>query len=260
MHRGIILTLIVAGAGMASDRSDGATVFSGVDVQPLATMNAANAEAAFKAELSATSTENFESFPGGTPAASVRPDFPAAGVTNARINADGGGIIDARTMAGMTAALFGQFPTSGYKYLETVIDPSASSNFSIELFQLVDGFGFFGVDIGDVTGSLNVTISNTMSSFSLTTTVPTAPPNVADSSVLFFGIVADSPAEMFDRIDFVGTSTDTDVFAFDDMTVGVIQSSPPTGGGLVPEPTSAMTWTLLLIGAISLRPRRARRV
>jgi hypothetical protein len=116
----------------------------------------------------------------------------------------------------------------------------------------VAAFGFYGIDIGDFGGGLRlnlvgggaqlVNVPNTQGSSGST-----------DGSVLFFGFVNNNPLETVTSIDFLTSTGQGDVFAFDDMTIGSIQQvRTPDGGG-----------TLTLLGsafaALTLVARGARR-
>jgi len=189
----------------------------------------------FLSNLAGVGTEDFETFAAGD-TLPISITFPGAGTA---------------TLAGsgLTADMIfdtpgaGRFATSGTNYLE------ATSGFNLTFDQPVVAFGFYGTDIGDFNGQITIALDNG-ENFLVPNTV-----NGPDSSLLFFGVIdmASFTSVMFGNT--TGAPPFTDVFGFDDMTVGspqqvVVQNNP------VPEPG---TFLLLGSGLAGIAIWRARR-
>jgi hypothetical protein len=174
--------------------------------------NSTAAEAAFLSNLVGVGTETFESFGTGT-TAPLALNFPGAGT--ATLN--GNGVIRSGHVG------FGRYPISGTQWWE------ASSIFSISFDDPVAAFGFYGVDIGDFGGQVTLQLANG----GVTQLVIPNTINGPGGSVLYFGYIdTDNP---FTSVTFGNTAAGTDVFAFDNMTIGSIEqvrppSVPDTGG------------------------------
>ena len=190
--------------------------------------SASAAEADFLSNLVGVGTEDFESFANGT-GEPLNLTFPGAG--GATLSGGGGEIVS--VTPGSTNG-FGRYATSGSNYWE--VAAGGTNNFVVDFDDPVAAFGFFGVDIGDFGGQLELeltngvmetlTVSNTEGSFGST-----------DGSVLFFGVIATNSSHQFDSVSFLTTAGQGDVFAFDDFTVGAREQVQ------VPEPA-----TLALVG------------
>lgn len=128
--------------------------------------------------------------------------------------------------------------------------PESSSSFSITFNQSISGFGFYGIDIGDFGAALKIRLSNGLV-FDINHMLGNN--GSTSGSLLYFGLVADSPSEYFTSIEFfsdkIGTGP-TDYFGFDNMTVA-------WPGQQVSEPGG---WALLGLGMIGLgwRARQTR--
>jgi hypothetical protein len=170
-------------------------------------------------------TETFDSFPNGT-GAPLALTFPGAGT--ATLNGDFNTTVIS-VPSGTNG--FGRYPISGNNYWEAVTD-----SFTIDFSTPISAFGFYGVDIGDFGGTVVLTMTN---GSSMTLNVPnTVGSNGStDGSVLYFGFY--DTVNSFSRISFGNTNT-SDVFAFDDMTIGTLEQVTPQ----IPEPAS-----LTLLGA-----------
>jgi hypothetical protein len=229
------------------------TTFFGEDINnsntnPLATFpNASAAEASFLSQLIGVGTETFEGQLGSSPLAL---SFPGAGT--ATLNGGGGQIISLASENISNG--FGRYGVTRDGGAENFWEISAgrAGDFTIAFSDPVAAFGFYGIDIGDFGGGLRlnlvgggaqlVNVPNTQGSSGST-----------DGSVLFFGFVNNNPLETVTSIDFLTSTGQGDVFAFDDMTIGSIQQvRTPDGGG-----------TLTLLGsafaALTLVARGARR-
>lgn len=187
--------------------------------------NSAAAQADFYSNLTGISTEDFESFSGNT--------------------ADFGGGLTAALSGGSLATganSFGRYPISGDNYWQS------SSTFTLTFSENISAFGFYGVDIGDFNGQVTLGLVN-----GGTTTL-----NIGNSqgieggSVLYFGFY--DLVDSYSSIIFGNTAAGTDVFGFDDFTIGTFENVTPGGGDPVPEPS-----TILLLGSGLLGLAFARR-
>lgn len=223
------------------------TVYSGVDgngaeVALATTPNSTSAEVAFKLNLIGVGTENFESqATGGTTPLTL--NFGLAG--NATLQG-GSGFVNS-VAAGSTNGVGRYSVPGGTQYFETVA--GGSSSFSIDFQQDVAAFGFYGIDIGDVNGTVKIEFldSNAMVVGSLS--VATAATGLQNGSVLYFGAIAQGNAELFRSVRFITTGTD-DFFGFDSFTVGAQNQI-----SRVPEPASLALIGIALMG-VGLSRRR----
>jgi hypothetical protein len=108
--------------------------------------NADGTQAAFLANLVGVGTETFEGFADGSDAP-LAVTFPGAGTATLL----GSGFID-NVPSGTNGV--GRFPISGNQYWDS------SFSFSINFSAPVAAFGFYGVDIGDFSGHLTLTLAN----------------------------------------------------------------------------------------------------
>jgi hypothetical protein len=142
----------------------------------------------------------------------------------------------------------GTYPTDGLYGISI----NSANNFSISFSNSLAAFGYFGTDLGDSNNIL------TMKFFNGTTLVNSTaiPTNVgsANSSEFFFGFIADSPAEEFNRVEFVSSSSG-DAIGIDQIKIAT-SSQVKTK---IPEPASI--WgTLLCGGCLVAIKRRSKRV
>lgn len=202
--------------------------------------NSTAAESAFIANLMGVGTETFEAIAPGTlqPLSIV---FPGAGTATL----SGGSGVVSSTTAGTTNG-FGRYGVSPTNYWEVVA--GSAGDFSIDFSDPVAAFGFYGIDIGDFAGTLSLVFDNGTIS---TQAIPTAPQNLADGSVLYWGIITDPSEGEFSRIIFQTTTGSGDVFAFDNFTIGSREQVVPN---TVPGPLP-----MLGVGAAFGWSRRIRR-
>jgi hypothetical protein len=195
-------------------------------------------------------TQNFESFAPGL-GAPLALDFGFAGVATL----SGAGNTEAEDPVDIIP--FGRYAISGNQYYQA--RASGVANFSILFSQLVAGFGFYGIDFGDIGGSVGIDLFG--SGLLLTSLV--IQPQVAapgtfvselNGGLRYWGVLYGS--NTIDRVDFTltGLPTDADVFAFDDLTVAdASQVQNP-----VPEPSTFALMAAGLFGIIAVKRRRPR--
>ena len=148
---------------------------------------------------------------------------------------------------------FGRFATSGTQYFSTSV--GGTQTLEIGFSQKVAAFGFYGIDLGDVGGSVELDLFD---GTTLVTSVTVQPSlgsgffSELNGGMRFFGLAYTTNS--FDRIRFnlTGNVADPDVFAFDDLVVAdAKQVLPPNR---TPEPGS-----LALVGAALALAGAARR-
>lgn len=225
--------LTVASLALAIVVSAAPVTFFGEDLNPGGTVppggNSATARTQFLANLTGTGTETFE----GVPAGSLPPialSFPgSSGSITATLNAASGGVCStvSGNVGGIQCGAFGRFPTSGVQWLQT-----ASNTFSVGFSSPVSAFGFYGTDVGDLSGQLTVTLTGG-SGGPVDLIVPNTI-NAPDGALLFWGFV--DPSNSYTGITFGNTQTD-DVFGFDDLVIGDQQQVTIT----TPEPSTFLT-------------------
>ncbi|NEP72597.1 MAG: PEP-CTERM sorting domain-containing protein [Okeania sp. SIO2G4] len=218
-------------------------IFFGEDLNnsnsvPLASFpNASDAESNFLSNLVEVGTEDFEGFATGA-SGLLDLTFPDSDIT-ATLSGGGGRI---RSVPVGSTNGVGRYGTSGTNFWE--LSTGGSNNFQVDFDTAVGAFGFYGIDIGDFAGQLAVELSNgTIETFTVPNTVGSF--GSTDGSVLFFGIVAEDHSEKFMSVDFLTTTGQGDVFAFDDFTVGDIEKTPEPASVLGLLALSALGTTFL---------------
>lgn len=229
---------LAAALATASGAQAGFVTFSGIDpngatdVQVTPT-NSQAAENQFKAGLVGVGTENFEAKQPQTPAP-LALDFVGAGTATLT----GNDSVQTNPPSGTNTGRYSV--PGGTRYWQAVARPTgATGNFSIVFSANVAAFGFFGVDVGDFFGTVQLQLLDDADKQVALLNVPTATPTLADASILYFGLIADVGSE-FRRINFLisapGSSNAFDVFGFDSMTIGsrdqIITVSVPEPGTL----------------------------
>lgn len=215
------LGLFAAGAVWANP-----VTFLGQDQNPSSsTANSDNARTQFFSHLaSGTGTEDFEGLTNGS-TAPLAVTFPGStGSITATLNGNG------EVSHGQT----GEFPTSGAQLWDT----GTGGSFYLTFSDPISAFGFYGTDIGDVSGDLVLTLSD-----GSTQTINLNTNGSSNGNLLYFGFI--DLTESYTRIDFTNTAGG-DRFGFDDMTIGDL--AQVVAG--VPEPAELGLFGLglLLIG------------
>jgi len=199
-----LLLAAVVGMGLAGPSAAAPVTFFGENLTPGATVSGdpATAQSSFLATLSGVGTEDFESIANGTSNPSLT--FPGSS-GNITATLSGSGFVDPSPGAG-------RFATSGSNFFET----EAGGNFSISFSSAISAFGFFGTDIGDFNNALSLELTKSGGGTETLNVGNTVGAN--NGSLLFFGFV--DTAESYTSIAFNNDPGGTDVFGFDDMTIG----------------------------------------
>lgn len=202
----------LAGAAAVLPASAAPIVFFGENLAPAGGVSGApvTARSSFLAGLSGgVGTENFEAEGGNVPPIALSFPGSSGGIT-ATLNAGAGGVCDGVLAAvGGIACGIGRYATSGSNYFQTT-----STSYSISFDTPISAFGFYGTDVGDFSGQLTVQLDG---GTPLTVGHTIGAPN---GSLIFWGFI--DPAASYSTITF-GSTTTSDVFGFDDMTIGDLE-------------------------------------
>ena len=232
-----LAALVLSAAGSATAAY---VTFTGVDnngnaAVQVAPTNSTVARNAFFSNLVAVGTQDFETFSTGANAASVSPiSFGAAG--NASFS--GSGLVGGNGV-GATNGVGRYSVPGGTRFWET---DAGNGNFELTFSSVIAAFGFYGIDLGDFAGTLQLQLFDVANSLVGTQNITTAAAGVADGSILYYGILAGNAAEEFNRVRFVSTAGSGDFFAFDSFSIGTRAQVSQ-----VPEPA-----TLALVGCALL--------
>jgi hypothetical protein len=226
------LFALVAAASITPASAFAAPVtFFGQDINNAGDPNQAvftNATAArnnFFTNLSGVGTETFEEIATGS-TSPLALTFPSAGTATLA----GSGTIN----SGNDGA--GRYAFSGSKYYY-----ASTSSTTVAFSAPIAAFGFYGTDIGDYGGQLQLQLTDTLGHVSLLT-VPnsTSLNGEISGSNLYFGFYDTTTS--YTSIAFLNNSSGSDVFAFDDMSVGSLAQVKPSA---LPEPAS---WAMMISG------------
>ncbi len=138
----------------------------------------------------------------------------------------------------------GTYPTDGVRGISI----NSANNLSISFSNALAAFGYFGTDLGDAGNTLTMNFYN--GATLLSSTPVTTGTGSANSSEFFFGFIADTPAQEFNRVDFISSlSTGGDAIGIDQIKIATPAQKK------VPEP-SAILGTLLFGGCVVALKRR----
>lgn len=233
----VVAFALLAAAGSANAQITtffGEDAGQGENVRLASFPNATAARTSFFSNLINVGTENFESFANGQ-AGPLGVNFGVAGTATL---AGGGNISNVPT--GTNGV--GRYPISGNQFWET-----SSANFTLSFSQPIAAFGFYGIDVGDFNGQLQLTLSSGVVEVV----------NVGNSigsvggGVLYFGLIRAGGG--ITSIAFGNTGSGADFFGFDDFSIGTVEQVQ-----VIPLPPAAMSASasLLGLGAISAFRRR----
>lgn len=246
--------LAAASIGLSLPTHAAPVTFLGLDLGSGETTRLAshpNADAARDAFLArllpGTAVETFESMLASTPPALVERTLTLGFAGVAAVLQGPGMVIDSpapSTVNPVNGIPSGVYPVSGLRAWLSADD------FEVRFDQAQVAFGFYGVDIGDFNGQLELELIH--DDGSSTRVLASNGLRNKGGSVQYFGLL--SPDRPFSAVRFGNTApVGYDGFVFDDLTIGARAQL-----ALVPEPGTLALTLPVLLGAAALRGRRAR--
>jgi hypothetical protein len=251
MHlRQLAMALGVSAAVLGPCNAHAYQIFFGEDPNSSATVplsstpSSSSAESAFKSQLTGIGTETFEAQAAGQGTPLIL-TFPGAGTATL----SGGDGIVAAVPSG--TASFGRYSVpsaTSTQFWE--VEAGGTGDFAITFANPTAALGFFGIDIGDFGGQLVLALSNG-DSLTVNNTIGTAGSN--DGSVLFFGLIAQNPAQQFTSVRFNTTIGQGDVFAFDNFTIASQEQVCTVNCPPLPEPAPLALLGIAVAGGLGVR-------
>lgn len=205
--------------------------------------NSSGAETSFKSNLVGVGTETFEgqTTGAGSPLALT---FPGAGTATL---SGSGSVVSVTPGTTNGAGRYSVPSATSSKYWS--VTTGVGVDFTVTFTTDIAAFGFYGIDISDYGGQLTLSFfngANLVNSLAVPNTVGSG--GSTDGSVLFYGLIAQTSAEEFDRVVF--STSGSEAFAFDDFTIGTRQQVQ------IPEPASLALMGLGLAGLAASRRRK----
>lgn len=233
-------TLLLAGALVCAATTAGAQTYFGLDLAGGGNTNSLNARNQFFTFLTGgVGTETFEGIAPGTSNPALT--FPGAGTANL---AGTGQVVNGTNS--------GRIAVSGSNYYEARSATGGSSTFTVNFSDPVAAFGFFGTDIGDFGSQLTLRFFLTGGG-TADWVLPYVAGGANEANLLYAGYINTAT---FTSVAFIGTDA-SDVFGFDDMTIGSISQVVPDPS-VVPEPSTVLLLGSGLLGMLGVAHRRRR--
>jgi hypothetical protein len=228
---------------------------AGSGVLPLASRtNSIAAFNSYKANLggNGVTTESYETVPKTTPVDGLVQQLSGVTATYSYTKKSDGSastaVVQKADSAGLTNA--GTFPTDGIQGVSI----NSANNFKIKFASPLAAFSFWGTDLGDSKNTLTVILRkagvNVQSKL-----IDYLDASAGQSSVFFFGGIAQNAAEQFDEVELLSSiSSDGDAIGIDQLTVGTPDQVTATSK---PVPTPALLPGLVALAAGARRRSKA---
>ncbi|MEQ9485145.1 PEP-CTERM sorting domain-containing protein [Coleofasciculus sp. F4-SAH-05] len=200
--------------------------------------NSSQAEADFLSKLKGVGTEDFEGF-NANQKPPLNLTFPGAGTATL----SGAGSINTGSSNDSTN---GAYPISGNQNYVTVV---GDGGFTANLDQPVAAFGFYLTDLSDQVGTqLNLEFGFSNGTTKNLVVPNTISPRPGSGSVVYYGVIADNPSEVFTNVSFTfaNNGNENEGVGMDDITIGSLEQVEN-----VPEPLTILgSATALGIGGL----------